>query len=241
MRAPGPDGLIENSPAESMSEEARANPLARYFLANRGRMLYKWHHYFEIYHRHLERFRGRSPVVLEVGVFHGGSLQMWHDYFGKGARIIGVDIDPRTRQFEDENTTILIGDQADPGFLGQIRKRFPHIDIIIDDGGHTMTQQITTLGELYSHLQPRGVYICEDLHTSYMPSYGGGLRRDGTFIEFSKHLIDALHGWYYVAEGEELDVYTAGTFGVSFYDSIVVIEKRPIGKPLVSQTGKPSF
>lgn len=241
MRAPGPEGLIENTPAEKMSAEARANPLAEYFLANPGRLLYKWHHYFEIYHRHLERFRGRSPVVLEVGVFHGGSLQMWHHYFGKGARIIGVDIDPRTRQFEDDNTTILIGDQADPGFLGDIRKRFPHIDIIIDDGGHTMTQQVTTLGELYPHLQPRGVYICEDLHTSYMPSYGGGLRGSGTFIEFTKHLIDALHGWYYVPEGEELDVYTAGTFGVSFYDSIVVIEKRPVGKPLVSQTGKRSF
>jgi 23S rRNA U2552 (ribose-2'-O)-methylase RlmE/FtsJ len=224
-----------------MSEEARGNPLAEYFLANRGRMLYKWHHYFEIYHRHLERFRGRSPVVLEIGVFHGGSLQMWHHYFGKGARVIGVDVDPRTRQFADDGTTILIGDQADPEFLGGIRKRFPHIDVIIDDGGHTMTQQITTLGELYPHLQPRGVYICEDLHTSYMASYGGGLRRGGTFIEFSKHLIDALHGWYYVPEGEELDVYTAGTFGVSFYDSIVVIEKRPVGKPLVSVTGKPSF
>jgi SAM-dependent methyltransferase len=224
-----------------MSEEHRGNPLARYFLSNRGRMIDKWHHYFEIYHRHLERFRRRSPVVLEIGVFQGGSLQMWHDYFGKGARVIGVDIDPRTRQFEDDSTTILIGDQADPAFLGDIRKRFAHIDVIIDDGGHTMAQQITTFGELYPHLQPRGVYICEDLHTSYMPMYGGGLRRDGTFIEFSKHLIDALHGWYYVAEGTELDVYTAGTYGVSFYDSIVVIEKRAISKPLLSQTGKRSY
>src|SRR3954465_11212753 len=99
-----------------MSEEARGNPLAEYFLANRGRMLYKWHHYFEIYHRHLQRFRGRSPVVLGVGVFHGGSLQMWHHYFGKGARVIGVDVDPRTKQFEDDDTTTLNADQADPGF-----------------------------------------------------------------------------------------------------------------------------
>jgi hypothetical protein len=240
-RAPGPEGLIDTVPPETMSAEARANPLAEYFLANRGRLLYKWHHYFEIYHRHLQRFRGQKPVVLEVGIFHGGSLQMWHHYFGKGTRVIGVDIDPRTKQFEDENTPILIGDQADPAFLAGIRERFPHIDIIIDDGGHTMVQQITTLGELYPHVQPRGVYLCEDLHTSYMSSYGGGLRREGTFIEFSKHLIDALHAWYFEPKGKELDVYSAGTFGVSFYDSIVVIEKRPLDKPLVSVTGKPSF
>jgi hypothetical protein len=241
VRAPGPEGLAGLTPAESMSAEARANPLAEYFLANRGRLVHKWHHYFEIYHRHFQRFRGRKPVLLEIGVFHGGSLQMWHDYFGAGARIIGVDIDPRCKQFEDENTTILIGDQADPAFLAGIRERFPHIDIIIDDGGHTMVQQITTLGELYPHLQPRGVYLCEDNHTSYMPSYGGGLRRDGTFIEFCKHLIDALHAWYFTPQGNALDVYTAGTFGLSFYDSIVVLEKRPVGKPLVSMTGKPSF
>lgn len=241
MRAPGPEALQDRSPPETMSAEARANPLAEYFLRNQGRLIDKWHHYFEIYHRHLERFRGRSPVVLEIGVFHGGSLQMWHDYFGAGTKVIGVDINPRVLEFADESTSILIGDQADPAFLGQIRERFPHIDIVIDDGGHTMAQQITSFGELYPHLQPRGVYICEDVHTSYFPLYGGGLRSPGTFIEFAKHLIDALHGWYFVPDGEELDVYTAGTFGVSFYDSIVVLEKRPIGRPRASLTGKRSF
>jgi len=239
LRAPGVEAMFQLSPAESMSAQARANPLAEYFLANRGRLIHKWHHYFEIYHRHLERFRSRSPVLLEIGVFQGGSLQMWRKYFGEGVKIIGVDIDPGCRRFEDDATTILIGDQADPGFLAQIRERYPHIDIIIDDGGHTMVQQITTLGELFPHLQPHGVYICEDVHTAYIEKWGGGLRRPGTFIEFSKALVDALHAWYFVPRGEALDVHTTGTFGVSFYDSMVVVEKRPIAQPRVSVTGKP--
>jgi methyltransferase family protein len=226
------------SPPESMSAEARANPLAEYFLRNQGRLIHKWHHYFEIYHRHLERFRSRSPVLLEIGVFQGGSLKMWREYFGAGVKIVGVDIEPRCKQFEDDATTIMIGDQAEPAFLAEIRSRFPRIDIIIDDGGHTMRQQITTLGELFPHLQPRGIYICEDVHTAYLPDWGGGLRRPGTFIEYSKALIDALHGWYFVPKGEALDVYTTGTFGLSFYDSMVVIEKRPIDVPRVSATGK---
>jgi hypothetical protein len=241
LRAPGAESMLELSPPESMSAEHRANPLAEYFLRNRERMLHKWHHYFEIYHRHLDRFRGRSPVLLEIGVFQGGSLKMWRDYFGEGVKIIGVDIDPRCRQFEDDATTILIGDQADPAFLGEIRSRFPHIDVIIDDGGHTMVQQITTLGELYGHLQPRGTYICEDVHTAYMAKWGGGLRRQDSFIEFSKVLIDALHAWYFAPKGEALDVYTTGTFGLSFYDSMVVIEKRPKEQPRVSVTGKASY
>src|SRR4029077_15203123 len=56
---------------------ARDNPLAEYFLDNTGRLIHKWHHYFGIYHRHFERFRGRSPVGLEVGVSPGGSVAVW--------------------------------------------------------------------------------------------------------------------------------------------------------------------
>ena len=241
MRAPGAEKLGEIVSPELMTAEQRDNPLAQYFLRNQGRLLYKWHHYFEIYHRHFQRFRGSSPVVLEIGVFHGGSLQMWHEYFGPGTRIVGMDIDSRCSQFANEATSIVIGDQGDPACLADVRRRFPHIDIIIDDGGHRMEQQITSFGELYPHLQPNGVYLCEDVHTSYMGSWGGGLRREGTFVEFSKHLVDALHGWYFMPKDRELDVHTAGTFGVSFYDSIVVVEKRPLPPPRVSQTGKPSF
>ena len=241
MRAPGPEKIGEMSSAEAMSAEHRDNPLAQYFLRNQGRLLWKWHHYFEIYHRHFQRFRGKSPVVLEIGVFHGGSLQMWREYFGKGAKIVGVDVDPQCRQFEDRDTTVLIGNQADPEFLAEVRKRFPRVDILIDDGGHQMLEQIVTFGELYSHLQPNGVYLCEDTHTSYMSRWEGGLRRPGTFIEFSKALIDGLYAWYHVPEGAEMDAFALGTYSINFYDSIVVIEKRPVAQPRVSQTGKRSF
>jgi hypothetical protein len=166
---------------------------------------------------------------------------MWHEYFGKGTRVVGLDVEPECRRFEDERTTIVIGDQEDTAVLDDIRRRFPHVDVVIDDGGHEMNQQIVSFGELYPHLQPNGVYLCEDVHTSYFDNFKGGLRREGTFIEFSKHLIDALHGWYYVPKGGELDVYTTGTYSVSFYDSIVVVEKRPVDRPFVSKTGKASF
>jgi len=241
MRAPGPENIGQLHSADAMGAEHRDNPLAQYFLRNRERLLWKWHHYFEIYHRHFQRFRGKSPVVVEVGVFQGGSLQMWREYFGKGTRIVGIDVDPRCLEFADEATTILIGDQADPAFLADVRRRFPHVDILIDDGGHYMVEQIVTFGELYPHLQPNGVYLCEDVHTSYLPRWEGGLRRPGTFIEFSKALVDGLHAWYHLPQGTEMDEFVLGTYSINFYDSIVVIEKRPIAQPRVSQTGKLSF
>jgi hypothetical protein len=40
------------------------------------------------------------------------------------------------------------------------------LDLIIDDGGHTMRQQQTSFGFLFRHLKVGGIYIIEDLHTS---------------------------------------------------------------------------
>ena len=221
--------------------QAEENPLARYFLDNPGRLIQKWHHYFEIYHRHFASFRGRAPVVLEIGVFQGGSLQMWKEYFGPGARIVGLDIDPRCSRFEEEQISVMIGDQADRGFLAEVRRRLPHIDIVIDDGGHTMPQQITSFEELYPHLQPNGVYLCEDIHTSYAPHYGGGYRRAGTFLEYGKGLIDRLYAWYSFEPEFAVDALTRSTYALHFYDSVLVVEKRPMKPPVQSTTGMPTF
>lgn len=108
-------------PADPPAGGAPDNPLVDYFYHNPGHGICKWHHYFEIYHRHFARYRGASPVVLEIGVAMGGSLAMWHRYFGPGTRVVGVDIDPACRQFAKEGTEILIGDQADRRFLATIR------------------------------------------------------------------------------------------------------------------------
>lgn len=228
-----------------LGDEA-SNPLVDYFVGNRGRLIDKWHHYFDIYHRHFARFRGKQPVVVEIGVYNGGSLQMWRHYFGPGARIIGVDIDPRCREFAEEQVEIVIGDQADRRVHAELRSRCPHIDVVIDDGGHLMDQQITTFEELYPHVQPYGVYLCEDLHTSYLAGYGGGLRREGTFIEYSKGLIDRLHGWCAEESGITdprlvVDEITRTTYALHFYDSVLVVEKRPISRPVRSERGKRSF
>ena len=209
-----------------------ANPLAEYFYSNSGRGACKWHHYFEIYHRHLARFRGQSPIVVEIGVAFGGSLPMWHHYFGPETRVIGVDIDPACRQFEDAGTTIIIGDQADRDFLAIVRERVPRIDILIDDGGHTMAQQITTFEELYPHIQPEGIYLCEDVHTSLLPNFVGGYLRKGTFLEYSKALVDRLLSWHSPDPATlKVDEFTLMTHGMHFYNGVVVIEKRRMEPP----------
>lgn len=215
------------------------NDLEKYFQANTRGKIRKWQHYFEVYDRHFSRFRGTDVHVLEIGVADGGSLQMWKEYFGPSARIFGVDINPHCKQLEEERIEIFIGDQADRRFLESVASAIPRIDILIDDGGHTMKQQIHTFEVLFPRIRERGVYLCEDLHTSYWREYGGGLRRRGTFIEYSKSFIDALHAWH-SREPHELAVsdFTRSTHSLHYYDSILVVEKRPMEEPQVLKTGE---
>ncbi len=212
-----------------------------YFRQNDDRLINKWLHYFDVYERHFSRFRGRPVVMLEIGVSQGGSLRMWKEYFGADARIYAVDIDPRCKQFEEDGVEIFIGSQSDRKFLAEVRSRMPPPDIILDDGGHTMRQQIVSYEVLFDYIKSDGVYLCEDTHTSYWLKFGGGHRRRNTFIEYSKRLVDQLNAFHSEQSSLVVDEFTTSVDSVHFYDSIVVIEKRPRGAPATMATGKASF
>ena len=213
------------------------NDLEHYFYHNRGRIIHKWKHYFEIYDRHFHRFRGTDVVVMEVGVFHGGSLQMWKSYFGPKAKIIGVDINPDCKAFEEEQIEIYIGSQEETAFWDDLKTQQPKVDILIDDGGHTMRQQIITFEAMYPHLTENGIYLCEDTHTSYWEAWGGGYKREGTFIEYAKNFIDRLHAWHSNDPTLQVDDFTTSTYAMHCYDSVIALEKRKIAPPAHMMTG----
>lgn len=128
----------------------------------------------------------KAPRNLEIGVSHGGSLDLWREWFGPGAHIVGVDIDPRVETLAKKGIEIRVGDQSDRDFLSKLADRDGPFDIVIDDGSHHPAHQLLTLQELWPVVNVNGVYLVEDLHTNYWEQYDGGLRRPGTFIEFVK-------------------------------------------------------
>lgn len=85
------------------------NDLERFYFGESHRLINKWLHYFEIYERLFSKYRGKKIKMLEIGVFKGGSLQMWKDYFGKDATIVGVDINPECKSFEEDGIHVEIG------------------------------------------------------------------------------------------------------------------------------------
>lgn len=203
--------------------------LHRYFVNNAHKFMTKWLHYFDVYERHFERFRNQPVTLLEIGVFEGGSLPMWRDYLGPQAKIIGLDINPACKAHEGPGIEVVIGSQDDPNVLKAILDRHPRIDIVIDDGSHRMEHIAASFRYLYPRLHSHGVYLVEDLHTCYWPEFGGGLKREESFIEIAKSLIDELNA-VHSRGAVPLTPFTSSTFSMSFYDSIIAFEKRPQGR-----------
>jgi SAM-dependent methyltransferase len=131
-----------------------------FFDTHDGRQVDKWRHYFPIYDTHFARYRGQSPRVLEIGIDHGGSLQLWKKYFGPGADIVGIDINPACL-FLEPRIEIHIGDQTDVTFL----KSLGTFDIVIDDGSHQPAHQSASFTELWPRCN--GVYLIEDCHDRF--------------------------------------------------------------------------
>ena len=125
----------------------------------------KWSGYFDVYEKHLSKFIGKEPRILEIGVLGGGSIEMWQKYFGADTAVIGVDVNPACLEYKyDGDVQIIMGNQGDENFWKQFAEENGKFDIIIDDGGHTMDQQITTLKCMFPYLNDGGVFAVEDTH-----------------------------------------------------------------------------
>lgn len=187
----------------------------------------KFNTYFDVYERHLSKFVDKSPKILEIGILEGGSIELWLKYFGKGTSVVGLDIHKKDFKY-DGDVTFETGDQGNSEFWDKFLSRHTGFDIVIDDGGHTMNQQNTTLTKVYPHLNDGGVFVVEDTHTSYSSTWGGGFDNPKTLQNRSKQLTDIVNkehiGENLIPKGN-LDTFQ-DLYSVSFYNSLVVFEKK---------------
>jgi cephalosporin hydroxylase len=209
--------------------EAKGGSVAAAFFENSGRPVHKWQHYLDIYERHLSCYRNKPFFFLEIGVFDGGSLDMWRHYFGNEATIVGIDINQECARRVDPPNLVRIGSQADPKFLQGVIAEFGPPDVVLDDGSHMASHQRASFNALFPAVKEGGLYIIEDMHTSYWPEWEGGYRREGTAVEFVKQMMDDLHAWYHKRPTVTPAKESIGAIHV--YDSVTVIERRRKARP----------
>lgn len=219
----------------------------QYFWKNKDVPINKWLNYLPIYEKYFQPFRNRRIVFIEIGCGQGGSSQMWKHFFGPYAQIVSIDIRPECVKFQDEQVAVRIGSQGDAEFLQGVIDEFGAPDVLLDDGSHIMTHVNATFDYVYPKMPREALYMVEDTHTNYWPNWEGGLRKEGTFIERMKLLVDELHGDnpYNPAEAEQEMPFSdiaKVTRSINFHKGIVAIEKgAPIATtersvPFVSET-----
>jgi hypothetical protein len=223
--------------------------LEELFDAGTGGRCIKWRHYFEIYERYLGKFVGTDVRYLEIGVQMGGSLHLMRRYLGEQATIIGVDVNPNCAILAREGLEVHIGSGDDAQFLGHLARERGPFDVIIDDGGHVPDQQLVSFLTLFPSLKEGGIYLVEDLHASFWQEFQNS-RYGINFYDFAKGLVEKL-SYYHIdhrfheefkkpydqrVHPQKADNFAANEiFGVHFYDSIVVIEKRRRQEPSSEQ------
>ena len=178
--------------------------------------------YFQTYEELFKNYVGSEIVFVEIGVLHGGSLFMWKEYFGKKARIIGIDLHPKAKELEKYGFEIYIGSQSNKIFWKDFYAKVGKIDILLDDGGHINDQQIVTLSEGIHNINDDGIIVTEDVHTSYLKKFGNPSKH--SFINYSKYLIDVVNSRFPDTKMKKNNDFRNKIYSISFYESIVAIK-----------------
>ena len=195
--------------------------------------------YFNVYDKLFSKYVDTEFTFIEIGIFQGGSLFMWRDYFGDKARIIGIDINEGAKKWEKDGFEIYIGSQSDPVFWDSLFKKIGNVDVILDDGGHEFDHQIITTECVIPHINDGGLLLVEDTHTSYMNDFGGPSKN--SFISYSKNIIDGINYRYDHFKNKKINEKQISS--VYFYESFVAfnIDRKicSIDSTWVENNGEP--
>lgn len=213
-----------------MNKDTKAVSFKTIFYHHKENVSDKWLNYFDIYDECFRNYVDKKPNVLEIGVQNGGNLQILNKYL-KNATLFGVDIDPKVSNLTlGSNINVYNFNITDELAINQYFKK-TEFDIIIDDGSHICSDIIQTFKLLFSKLKPGGIFLIEDLHTSYWQSHGGSYLGADSAIEFFKKFADLLNFYHikdpYFEENLSLDDRYVFEWlrSIYFYDSVVVIHK----------------
>ncbi len=181
--------------------------------------------FIQLYEKYFAPFKNLKINILEIGIENGDSLRIWREFF-PNANICGIDIEKKN--FTIENTDILQGDQSDHNFLKSLINKYKNFDIIIDDGSHQAKHIITSFNFLFPYLNNNGLYVVEDLQTSYFPRYGGSrinLNKKKSSMNFIKSLTDSINYEQHNRPFFKKKIFDGLIKSISFHQNIAFIYK----------------
>lgn len=216
------------------AEDCENSVLHNHFKNHTNYGTIKWEQYLPIYNKLLAPFilQGNPINLMEIGILNGGSLEIWQKFLPEGSHITGVDISADCKKMQyNEYIEVCIGDIS-KGELINHELKDKTFDVIVDDASHFCCNVLDNFNNTFDKLNLGGLYIIEDCHASYWKEWGGGLHGQDSTIEHFKKLVDALNYYYFknrtilnAKDKEFYEKYHSQIASITFYDSIIVIEK----------------
>ena len=193
------------------------------------------HGYIEIYESFFKELKNKELKILEIGIADGKSLLAWSDYF-KNSTIIGIDIHKINvveKKLNRKNIKVHQGSQSDKSFINEIINIYGTLDIIIDDGSHLTKDVKKSFHLLFPYLNNDGLYVVEDMQTSYNHFFGGNpfdLKYSSSHMNFFKDLTDRINHQEIANPFYIKNKYDSKITNISFYRNIVFVRKGPNNK-----------
>lgn len=194
------------------------------------------HSYGKTYQELFQKIRYKPVKILEIGLLYGNSLLTWRWFF-PFATLIGIDIAPKIN-ISRKKVKIYTGSQYSEDFLREVGKKEAYFDIIIDDGSHMNVHQIFSFEKLFEFLKDGGLYIIEDVQTSFWSGIVTNEEWDGRhfndskfsttcygyFLELSKYLNHAEFQTLENAD-EKMLFFGKNIRRISFEHNMIIIYK----------------
>ena len=124
----------------------------------------KGHGYSIFYQKYFENLRSNNLKILEVGSFHGNASAALYFYFKK-SKLFAADIYPDLFRYRSNRIENFYVNSSDENSIQKniIDKFSDNFDIIIEDAGHSLKDQIISLFMLFKKLNSGGLFIIEEL------------------------------------------------------------------------------
>jgi demethylmacrocin O-methyltransferase len=190
------------------------------------------HRYTPHYTEHLQQWRRDEFTLFEIGIGGysragrgGASLRMWKAFFPR-ANVVGLDTEDKSF-VDEERIRSYRGTQIDAELLRRIVGDAGSVRVVIDDGSHRPAHIRETFRILFPLLENNGIYVIEDVQTSYWPRWGGSTDRHSTTTTMAlvKDLLDGLNYEEFLEEDYTPTYSDLHVVGVHVYHNLVFIQK----------------
>ena len=123
----------------------------------------KAHGYGKFYEKYFDKIRFDKLSILEIGSFHGNASASLFFYF-KNSILYAADIFPDLFRYKSKRiTNFFVNSSEEKSIKENILDKNIQFDIIIEDAGHSLKDQIISIFMLFRSIKKGGLFIVEEL------------------------------------------------------------------------------